>query len=113
MACVETRVSRSALTVFRAVRCFPSFFLTTSILHGQGSRRSLDEYAPHPLLEHTRVGEGSKHYSAHLPIETRFLRGVSGGELHSRRADEQMLDACERLSETPCLERCLHVRFAS
>ena len=73
----------------------------------------VDEHASHALLENTRFSESSKHDPAYLPVETRHLRGVSGGELHTGRIDEQMLDACERLFETPCLTWLLHVRCAS
>ena len=65
------------------------------------------------MLKNPRVGEGSKHDPADLPIETRHLRGVSGGEPHTGRINEQLLDACERLFETPCLERLRPVRCSS
>src|SRR5712692_138581 len=69
-----------------------------------------DEHAPHALLQKTRVDEGPKQDPADLPIETGHLRGVSGGELHTRCIHEQILDARERLFETPCLERLRHVQ---
>ena len=49
------------------------------------------------------LGEGPKQYPAHVSIETRQPRRVSRGELYAGRISEQVLDACERLFETPCL----------
>src|SRR5579872_6839135 len=76
-------------------------------------RRAVDEQASDTFLKDSRVGEGPKHDPADLAIETCPLRGVSGGELHAGRINEQLLDAREGLFETPCLERLCHVRCAS
>jgi hypothetical protein len=56
---------------------------------------------------------GPKHDPADLPIETRHLRGVSGGEPHRGRINEQMLNPCKRFFEMPCLRRLRHVRCSS
>src|SRR5712691_9572106 len=76
-------------------------------------RRAADEQASYAVFKNPRVGEGPQHDPTDLPIETRHLRGVSGGEPHTGRINEQLLDACERPFKTPCLERLSHVGGSS
>ena len=73
-------------------------------------RRVADEDAL-ALPKKTGLGEGPKQYPAHLSIKTRQPRRVSRGELYAGRINEQVLDACERLFETPCLDPPRHVRL--
>ena len=65
------------------------------------SVRPADEHASAALLEKTRFDEVLKHDPAHLLVEARHQRGVSGGELHALCLHEQKLDTGERFLETP------------
>jgi hypothetical protein len=71
-------------------------------------RRTADEHAPRAPLEKARFDEVPKQHLAHLSVEACHLRGVSGGELRAGYLQEQMLDTCERLFETPRLEWLRH-----
>ncbi len=115
MSCAEMRVTTPVLTVLRATaRGVTGILLAIQCsmvtVESDGRR---DKHAPPPLLKKTRFGEGPKQYPAYLPVETRHLRGVSGGERHTGCIDEQMMEACERLFETPRPDRLLHVWSSS